>query len=44
MSDDDTVIIRHKISAALKKPLPSVKVWHLIAIAVVAFVLGALVL
>lgn len=39
--DDDDVIIRKKITAALTKPVFSVKRWHLAAIALVAFVLGA---
>lgn len=43
MSNDDDIIIRgkNKVRAVLAKPLPSVKVWHLVAVAVAAFVLGA---
>jgi hypothetical protein len=42
--DDDTIIIRggKKIAAALTKPVTSLKRWHVVAIAVAAFILGKL--
>lgn len=45
--DDDTTVIRggrqapNRLVAAVSKTLPSVKVWHVLAIAVAAFVAGA---
>jgi hypothetical protein len=41
--DDDTIIIRggKKIAAALSAPVPA-KRWHVVAIAVAAFILGKL--
>lgn len=39
--DDDTGHVHHKLATVLSKPLPSVKVWHLLVIALAAFALGA---
>lgn len=39
-SDDDTIIIRKRIAAALNAPA-SMKRWHVLAIAVVMFIAGA---
>lgn len=41
--DDDDVIIRHKLVQALTKPVTSLKRWHVLAIALAAFVAGLLV-
>jgi hypothetical protein len=42
-SDDDTIIIRKKITAALTAPA-SLKRWQVLALAVACFVAGALLL
>lgn len=41
-SDDDTIIIRRKITAALTAPA-SLKRWHILAIAAACFIAGLLV-
>ncbi len=43
MSGDDEIIIRNKITKALTKALPNAKLWHFIATAAAAFIVGALV-
>lgn len=45
MKDDDIIIIRHKLSEPIAPAMSAkLKVWHaLVAVAVVAFVLGAVI-
>lgn len=45
MSNDDTIIIRRKLSEPADPALPSkIKVWHVLAaVALVSFVLGAVI-
>ena len=42
MSDDDDIIIRHKLVAVVTKPVTWVKRWHLIALFAVGVLVGKL--
>ena len=38
--DDDTIIIRHKLVAAITKPVTLLKRWHVAALMALAWALG----